>query len=498
MSISSHVQTSFDNHLGSRSFAFRRRLSAVPKELQLIGQLPNELLSYIFLLIIHDPTENHLCALPISHVCFQWRQLALSNGALWARIVLTFPISDLKLSCADAWFSRSGASPVDILLDVRDPEWRWKEDDHKFRLEDMQSIMRLLINHIQRWHIVEMRADTWVPICTFLWHCRAKGAPVLKKLSLSRCNAYFSSKDQTFQPTSLRRPIKLFGDVALGKLREVSLVGVHIDWSEPPLKNLTHLTFRYHAHDVMPTLEQFQRILFACPGLLHLSIIGWGPILDEPSEDRVPVILRLPILKQFSFGFVDTEYAIRLLSLLDLPCLTEFILEDVSKLIDPLDPLDISPVLEWFTTTYQTSADSTRLPLHQIRTIEFHGIDTNIGTFSRFLQQLTSLHHLGCYDIDDDIVRVLISGTSDFPPTQQLFESWVCPMLAELHCQDVDPETVLDVVSSRVLTNYIVDLRKVIAEFGRNSAPSSGSTIHTRLVDAGVVISSSPRNDSDD
>jgi len=500
MSISSRVRTFFDNHLGSGRLVFRRRLPAVPKDIQPIDRLPNELLSYVFLLIVNDPTANHLSTLPISHVCFQWRQLVLSNGALWTRIVLTFPISDLKLSCADAWFSRSGASPLDILLDVRDPEWRWKEDDHKFRLGDMQPIMRLLMTHVQRWQIVEMRADTWAPICTFLWYCRGvKAASALQKFSLSRCNAYFSSRDQTFQPTSLRRPIKLFGDIALGKLREVSLVGVHIDWSEPPLKNLTHLTFQYHAHDVMPTLEQFQRILLVCPGLLHLSIIGWGPILDDPSEERVPIVLRLPILKRFSFGFVDTEYAIRLLSLLDLPCLTEFILEDVSKLIDPLDPLDISPVLEWFTTTYQPSADNTGLPLHRVRILELHGVDTNRRTFSRFLQQLTSLHRLGCYNIDDHIVRALISEeTSDFPPTQQLFERhWVCPVLAELHCQDVDPETVLDVVSSRALTHFVFDLGNVMVEFRRNSAPSSGSTIHTRLVDAGVIVANSPRNDWD-
>ena len=476
--------TFFDNRLG-----FHHLLPTLPRELQPIGRLPNELLSYIFLLIVNDPAENHLCALTISHVCLQWRQLALLNGALWARIVLTFPISDRKISCANTWLSRSSTSPLDILLDVRDPEWGWKEDDHKFRLEHMQSIMQMLITHVERWQIVEMIADTWAPICTFLWHSRkAKAAPVLEKLSLSRCNAYFTSRDQTFQPASLRRPIKLFGDIALGRLREVSLVGVHIDWSDPPLKNLTHLIFQYHAHDVMPTLEQFQRILLACSTLLHLSVIGWGPILNGSSEQEL-IILGLPILTRFSFGFVDTEYATRLLSLLDFPCLTQFKLEDVSKLVDPLNPLDISPLLDWFTTTYQTSLHNTRLPLNRIRIMEFHGVDTNRKTFFDFLQQLTSLHHLGCYNIDDDIVRALISESLDFPPTRQLLEkNWVCPLLDELHCQDVDPETILEVISSRASTNFVSDLQKVIVEFRRNSAPSPGSAIHTRLVNAGVII----------
>jgi hypothetical protein len=491
MSVSPHVQTFFDNRLG-----FHHLFPTLPRELQPIVRLPNELLSYIFLLIVNDPAEDHLCALTISHVCLRWRQVSLSNGALWARIVLNFPISDRKLSCANTWLSRSSTSPLDILLDIRDPEWGWKEDNHRFRLEHMQSIMQLLSSHVERWQIVEMRADTWAPICTFLWHSRkAKAAPVLEKLSLSRCNAYFTSRDQPFQPTSLRRPIKLFGDIPLGRLREVSLVGVHIDWSDPPFKNLTHLVFQYHAHDVMPTLEQFQRILLACPTLLHLSVIGWGPILNGSSEQE-PNILVLPFLTCFSFGFMDTEYATRLLSLLDFPCLTQFKLEDVSKLVDPLNPLDISPLLEWFSTTYH----STRLPLNRIRIMEFHGVDTNKKKFSDFLQQLTSLHHLGCYNIDDDIVRALISDSEslDLPPTRQLLEkNWVCPLLSELHCQDVDPETILDIVASRASTNFVFDLRKVIVEFRRSAEPSPGSTIHTRLVNAGVIIASTscPQND---
>ena len=487
MSVTSHVQTLFDNRI-----CFHHLLRTLPRELQPIGRLPNELLSYIFHLIANDSVENHLWSLPISHVCLKWRQVALSNGALWARIVLTFPISDRKLSCVNTWLSRSSTAPLDILLDVRDPEWGWKEDNHKFRLEHMQSIMQMLIAHVERWQIVEMRADTWAPICTFLWHSRgARAAPALEKLSLSRCNAYLTSRDQTFQPTSLRRPIKLFGDIALGRLREVSLVGVHIDWSDPPLKNLTHLIFQYHAHDVMPTLEQFQRILLACPTLLHLSIIGWGPILNGSSDQEPTAILGLPILTRFSFGFMDTEYATRLLSLLDFPCLTQFKLEDISKFVDPLDPLDVSPLLEWFTTTFQTSFYSTRLPLSRIRVMELHGVDTNRKTFSDFLQQLTSLHHLGFYNIDDEIVRALIPESFDFPPTQQLLEkNWVCPLLAELHCQDVDPETILDIVSSRASTNFVFDLQKVIVEYRRSSAPSPGSTIHTRLVNAGVIIAS--------
>src|ERR1700678_1986494 len=113
------------------------------------------------------------------------------------------------------------------------------------------------------------------------------------------------------------------------------------------------------------------------------------------------MILHLPILKRFSFGFVDTDYATRLLSLLDFPSLTTFILEDVSKLVDPINPLDISPLLDWFSAPSQTSArNTTRLPWNQISILEIHEVNASREAFSRFLHQLTSLHHLSLYNIN--------------------------------------------------------------------------------------------------
>ncbi|KAF8148639.1 hypothetical protein B0H34DRAFT_758364 [Crassisporium funariophilum] len=490
MKIASRIRSFVSSHIPRASLSILRRSSTTRKVSCPMDRLPNELLTYIFLLTANDAGESPIFSSTISHVCARWRQVALSTGGLWGRIVLTFPITASQLSCASAWLARSRASPLDILLDLRDSAWEWEEDTHRFRWQDMQPILSLFIVHVVRWRKFEILSDTWLPIFTFLWYTRGvEAAPFLETLSLSRCNAFYASRGQVFQPTSLRPAIQLFGGIALNRLRDVTLVGVHIDWSQPSLRNLTHLELRYQAADVMPTLTQFHNIVLACQCLVHLSIIGWGPQL----ENSIPVTLQLPSLTRFTFGYMDTNYAIKFLSLFDFPSLEEFVLEDISSIINPVDVLDATPVLEWLASSHQQSQDlpfsSPRLPFHIIRTVEFHGIRSHGQTFVQFLRKFPSLTRLGCYHISDDALLALI-------PTAH--NDLVCPALAELHCQDVvNVEVLIAVVSSRVGPAH--PLQKVTLEFVRNPAPSPGSGNYTRLISKGIhVIGRSGSESSDD
>ncbi|KAF9463177.1 hypothetical protein BDZ94DRAFT_1193387, partial [Collybia nuda] len=250
--------------------------------------LPNELLSHIFFLASHDYENDYDAVITpvwISHVCSHWRQVALLTGTLWTNLTLAFPVSRPQLSKAITWLIRSQKHPIDILFDFRDPSWDWEEESHTFRWQDMEAILRLFLPHVQRWHRFELLTDTWAPIFTFLWYTRkVESAPILESLSLSRCNAYFASKQESFHPIKLKEPIPLFGGLPLEKLREVSLTGVHVEWSSSKLCDLTSLNFKYQASDVMPTLDEFIATLSTCANLEQLSIIGWGPQFPaEPS-----------------------------------------------------------------------------------------------------------------------------------------------------------------------------------------------------------------------
>ena len=492
MSIVSRIRTFF--------VKFSRRRSAIRLQPGTMksptDRLPNELLSYIFLLIAHDPTEAHLFPSTLSHVSSQWREVALATGGLWTRIVMSFPITAQQISCCKTYLSRSGVYPLDILLDLRDPAWDWEEESHKFRWQDMEPLLRIFLDHVGRWKRIQILTDTWAPIFTFLWYTRQiDSAPMLQTISLSRCNAYFASRGQTFQPTALRQPIQLFAG-ALESLRTVSLVGVHVNWAQSSLRNLSSLELKYHASDVMPTLDQFRDILASCPGLLRLSIIGWGPILDDQTRDKNRGIsIRVPLLQQFSFGFLDTEYAIHFLSLLEFPSLVELCLEDVSKTINPLEQLNSTPVLEWFARTNESSLSSSSslnpFPLEHIRSVEFHGVHSNENIFAHFFQKLPTLKRLGCYDISDDALRALLPQNAQ-PPHRSGQALCLCPSLTELYFQDVNPEAVIDLVASRAYVGSATPFHKVTLEFVRIPKPLPGSAVQMRLANTGIdVIGSS-------
>jgi hypothetical protein len=274
------------------------------------------------------------------------------------------------------------------------------------------------------------------------------------------------------------------------------------------LRNLTNLELKFHASDVMPNIQQFTAILEACPHLVHLAIFGWGPTLDVPSPVE-GCRLRLSNLEKFSFGFLDTPYAIRLLSLFDFPLLEELVLEDVGKVVSPLEVEDSTTLLLWLASALGgTSATSiprgvgsdlprygpSTLPLAKIRSFELHGIRVvNPDAVIIFFRQLTSLTRLILYDDVNSILGLLavpIVGSQPF----------LLPFLQELRCQDMDPEILLNVVTSRAGADALVPLKKVSLEFARTSSLDAGSLAHTRLVSAGIEVygkSGSSGSDSD-
>ena len=483
-------------HVLRLSAISRRHSSRNSATQPLMERLPNEILSLIFSLIAHDPTTNPVSFAVITHVCSRWRQIALADGSLWNRIILTYPLSPHHLSYVLAWLQRSASAPIDIFLDFRDPSWDWNEDTHNFRWQEMEPIMRIFLPHTHRWRRFELLTDTWAPIFTFLWYTRhVESAPLLESVSLSRCNLYFAARGQVFRPISLRQSIQLFGGVALERLTSVSLVGVHIDWNQPSLRNLTNLELKFHASDVMPNIQQFTAILEACPGLNHLAIFGWGPTLDVPSPVE-GYRISLSSLEKFSFGFLDTSYAIRLLSLFDFPLLEEFVLEDIGKVVSPLEVEDSTSLLLYLASTLDgTSATPPRrigsdlprygpttLPLDKIRSFELHGIRLiNPDAVRMFFQRLTSLTKLTLYDDVNSILELLGVPIVASQPI-------LLPLLQELRCQDMDPEILLNVVTSRAGANALIPRTKVSLEFARTPPLEAGSLAHTRLVRAGIEV----------
>ena len=103
-------------------------------------------------------------------------------------------------------------------------------------------------------------------------------------------------------------------------------------------------------------MQQFTRILKACPGLIHLAILRWGPTLYVPFPvERCR--LHLSNLKKSPFSFLDMSYTIGLLSLFDFLLLEEFILENAGKVVSPLEVEDLTALLLWLASTLGAMSD---------------------------------------------------------------------------------------------------------------------------------------------
>lgn len=97
----------------------------------LLKNVPNEVLSYIFVLCSYDSVRlpykqaNIPCQIVLSRVCSKWRQVALSTGALWSNIgIFGYNIHIIKdyerhLCLYRAWIDRAGAHPLTMTIELR-------------------------------------------------------------------------------------------------------------------------------------------------------------------------------------------------------------------------------------------------------------------------------------------------------------------------------------------------------------------------------------------
>ncbi|KAF8959876.1 hypothetical protein BDZ97DRAFT_1922664 [Flammula alnicola] len=436
---------------------FRRR-SSTTRTAATVHTLPDELLLHIFSTIANDPTTNPVTISIITHVCTHWRQIAIADGSLWTRIILTFPIYPRHISFVVACLARSANYPLNILLDFR----------HGANITSFTGPRSAL-------------ATIRPPDGHLVAHFYVSVVHAARRISADVGNALpftlqfiLAARGQIFQPVSLRQPIQLFGGIALQRLRSVSLIGVHIDWKQPSLRNLTHLELKYQASDVMPTLEQFESIFNACP-LLRLAIYGWGPIF--PSTPLQRARLCLPNLATFSFGFLDVPYSLRLLSLLSFPSLKELVLEDVSRVVTPIEsstPVHLST--GWLLRTNQRQTNL-RLP----------------SLYTDFTA-LASLIRLGFYDTSDDLLCLLIPPSNIYHQGDMAGKSM--PSTSRTSLSRYGTRCVINVLSSRAAMGSLPPLQKASIEFVRKSSPSLSSPTRTRLMNAGIEIQGKYGSDS--
>ena len=417
----------------------KTKTSRARKPRTTIHSLPNEVLTEIFVAATFVSEESRLDVPDIlSHVSSRWRAIVVNTSLFWTFIVVTFPFAAEQIARAKVALARSKNRPIDVHVDVRDPEWTWEfdEDQHPVISFDMVEIMEWLGPSHPRWRSLSVFTDNWEPMHTFLaYSTMFSSLPVLETLSLNRCNAYAGLPGTA--PESVT-PIELFGgNACLPKLRHVVLSGVHIDYSRSGFKDLISLDLRHQSHSVSPSLQELRQILAASPELNSLSLVALSPPCPRGFEELDGAPTTMSHLKKLTLGWWNVEDAAELLEVFRVPTAEELSLEDIgSSLLGTLehamfddfhahDSTLILGVLTGMSGAHRNSTSlsppliapgpsSLRRPDKQtcgfpscLRTLAINGVHLDPAAFSEFLPRLISLEELELKSVDHKLISAL-------------------------------------------------------------------------------------------
>ena len=441
-----------------------------PKPRTTVHSLPNEVLTDIFVAATFASEESRLDFPDIlSQVSSRWRAIVLDTSLFWTFIVITFPFAAKQIARAKTALTRSKSRPIDVYIDVRDPEWTWEfdEDQHAVRSLDMVEIMEWLGSSHPRWRSLSVFTDNWEPMQTFLAYSTMFSAlPALETLSLNRCNAY-AGLSYAGLPGAAPDPVapsKLFcGNAHLPSLRHVILSGVHIDYSCSGFKDLVSLDLRHQSHGVSPSLRELHQILSASPELSSLSLVALSPSCSHGLEELKDTPITMSHLKELTLGWWNVEDAAELLEVFRIPVVEELSLEDVgSSLLGAFEHTtpgnfstnDSTPILGVLTEMIKAHRNSARLPSTSIapysslshpseelftfpsrlRALTINGTHLDPATFSEFLPRLVNLVELELKSVDHKLISALSVGmqhpsVDQYPTTS---DSGVGPTLRTL------------------------------------------------------------------
>ncbi|KAJ8080344.1 hypothetical protein PM082_017177 [Marasmius tenuissimus] len=254
--------------------------------------------------IKYDP-QNQIA---ISHVCRQWRRLALALPNLWNTLQFE-TYSDIqrgRVFCERLIRN----TMVDILiLTVSKEEYENARERGQYLLwtQEMHEIFLTLAPHTWRFRSFHLQVHDG--------HCKAVArhyigtkdgkifgpAPNLETWQLYHFENFRNVGD--LHEATVRKPVKCFED-QIPKLKNLSLIGVNLPWNSPYLQNLHSLELALHTNDIRPGYEHWYNMLSRSPDLRTLFLHYSGPQFSAGVKWPVAVVT-LPKLE--TLGLVDLE-----------------------------------------------------------------------------------------------------------------------------------------------------------------------------------------------
>ena len=289
--------------------ALKRRRNAVAP----ISSLPTEVIAVILSIsrVFGAPLVggklDHLAWLRVTHVCHQWREVALNNPLFWSHI----DFSDISLAGATEMLVRAKKAPLYLTA---------KLTGHYHDVH-FSTFKKELQSHVANICRLEISADA-----VFLRRTikrLSSPAPRLESLSL------FTQASYLLAPSRATIPDTLFGGTT-PRLSFLLLYKCNINWKSPLLKGLRSLEIHKPSRYVRPSLADWLDALDQMPQLKNLALYRASPIAPPFPLDAKRTVT-LPSLTSLDIYASAGECSLAL-SHLVLPVLTKLRIEAKSVL----------------------------------------------------------------------------------------------------------------------------------------------------------------------
>ncbi|KAI0784240.1 hypothetical protein C8Q75DRAFT_780671 [Abortiporus biennis] len=439
----------------------------------MVTQLPHELLSIIFLLVVYEFSITD--KLRLTHVCKHWREAAIGTARLWRYI------SDDSFYIAKLFMSRSRGVPLNMLFTT--PEYELKPDIDKY------------IRNADRFRDIISFAQHQIGSLTIAAHRNyalglLKGFSEFPPANLTRL--YFIIRDSpldcaralvTHQPLQrIDKPFFVFLeslDHVGCKLRVFVASQIHALPSFQGLfSSLEYLQLKRNVTpeaDLPTSMTIFMGVLIQCTSLVYLDISEAGPLL--PSNDLYPAVtstVNLPKLRVLCVEYNNPEDIAYLLAILVFPNDTTISINcfgaetfhrifprlehrtQIKKIIDRSSTLILT--IEWSTWSIRCfPPDSHGGIFIKIPAFDYYGGDDNDVVLNFFLNPLSVIFGLDRVPITTLVINIAGSQTppdlflwtelfSRFPQIKKLCCNFsLCNDYVKLYMPDSD--IILDALS---------------------------------------------------
>ena len=265
--------------------------------------------------------RDPLAWLRVTHVCHQWREIALNQALFWSHVDFT------NITWAGAAEILSRAKNVPLYLEARVFEGRWNNIQFATFPEELQRRM-------SRIHHLEISAIQ--PHLYNILQALVSPAPILERLSLASVQ---------YWPRPFSLPDTLFNGIT-PRLSRLELRNCDISWRLPVLRSLTHLEIRSPSRSARPELAIWLDSLEEMSQLKTLIVHSSSPIAPLGSSPPFDIkrTITLPLLTRLDVLASPRDCALALAHL-DLPALAHLSVATRSRVMgsDDLEVLGLLP-----------------------------------------------------------------------------------------------------------------------------------------------------------